>query len=187
MIILLTFSAQIAFLALLLVVGNTLCLYYACRVWAIRDEMEKDTRRDLTRVVQWSWVGVLSCFIDALAAIIYTNGSEYVFRGDSSLSPDILFLVICCTMIYSCVSLHVAQVCVWGWPYERDLEREVRDLTVVMQLFVHATALVSPDFLFTGFLPGPSMSYSRILFSSEESMEPRDEVQGVWTPCPPGW
>ena len=53
-------------------------------------------------------------------------------------------------MIYSSMSLHVAQVCVWGWPYERDLEREVRDLTIVMQLFVDANALVSPDFILEG-------------------------------------
>ena len=140
----------VAFLVLLQVVGNTLCVYYACRVWAILNEMEKDTRRNLARIVQWSWVSVLSCIINSLAASIYTNGSEYVFGGDSSLSQDILFVIICCAMIYSSMSLHVAQVCVWGWPYERDLEREVRDLTVVMQLFVHATALVSPDFMLEG-------------------------------------
>ena len=49
--------------ALIGLTGNALCMYHACRLWAIRDMMEKDTRNDLTRIVQWSWLSVLSLVI----------------------------------------------------------------------------------------------------------------------------
>jgi hypothetical protein len=126
--------------------SNTLVLYYACRLWAIRDEMEKDTRRDFTRMVQWSVLSVLFFLVHFLAlALLWTDLSIFDdLQADGRLDLKVNLLV------HSNVCIHFGQVCVWGWPYERDLEREVGELTAVMQLFVHATAVVNPDFILNG-------------------------------------
>jgi hypothetical protein len=136
--------------AALLLCGNGLCFYHACRLWSIRDEMEKDTRRSLTRMVQWSWLTVLCCFIQVFAVYLLTLDSKSAFKAHYSIPADVRYVFFWCMIFYSNACLHLGQVCVWGWPYERDLEREVRDLTRVVKLFVHAGAFVSPDLLLEG-------------------------------------
>ena len=121
------------------VLGNVACFHYACRLWLIRHHMERETRRDLTRIAQWAWLSVLAyAFLffapSAAESKFKSPDTENTFMNSdwaktlhSDDYNDILYVSTLTIYFQALFLVHLAQVCVWAWPYERTLQRKVKD------------------------------------------------------------
>ena len=105
--------------------ANLLCFVYACKLWKLRDDVDVDTRTDVVRMTRWSWLmafGSLGEFV----GIFITTTYGAVWRSEI-LAPDELHTILIFIILQSHFCVHLGQVRVWGWPYKRTLEREVKE------------------------------------------------------------